>query len=166
MNTKDEIKSKKKIAAVDILIIILILLRLGGIVLRIMAGEGGVFAGDGKGEYTVSFTVNGQPDEYSSYFSEGTEFAFEGGEPFGAVAGNATFTPAELHSENSRGEYVHGYASDGTVDIKGTMTVKGTMTDSGFLINSNTYIAPNMTVTVSSPDITVTLTVTDITKAD
>lgn len=164
MNTKDEIK-KRKVAAVDIFIAVLLLMCIIAVVIRIFMGERAFFTGDTKGEYTVSYTVTGAADEYSSFFSEGKKFCLESGEDFGILAGNATFTPAEIYTENSRGESVHGYASDGSVDIKGTVTVSGTMTDSGFLLNSSTYIAPNMTLTVSSADITVDILITDITKA-
>lgn len=164
MNTKDEIK-KRKVAAVDIFIAVLLLMCIIAVGIRIFMGERAFFTGDAKGEYTVSYTVTGTADEYSNYFSDGTALCLESGEPFGTLSGNATFTPAEIYTENSRGESVHGYATDGSVDIKGTVTVSGTMTDSGFLLNSTTYIAPNMTLTVASADITVTLLITDITKA-
>ncbi len=165
MNKKDEIKNKKKFAAIDLLIIILLVVCLAGIVIRIAVGENLFFQKDSKGEYTVSYVVYEEADEYSNLFSSGKEFYLENGEYFGKLSGNATFTPAEIHSQNSRGEYVHGYADDGTVDIKGSFTVEGTMTETGFLLNANTYIAPNMTITVSSSDITVELLITDIAKA-
>ncbi|MBQ2730073.1 MAG: hypothetical protein IJF69_04800 [Clostridia bacterium] len=165
MNKKDEIKTKKKIAAIDVLIVLLLLFCIAGIGVRIAVGDSGMFAKENRGEYVVSYVIEGEEDQYSSFFSEGSAFYLENGEMFGTLTGNATFTPAAVRSENSRGEYVHGYASDGTVDIKGTAIVKGTMTETGFLLNSNTYIAPNMTLTVSSSDITVKLLITDITKA-
>jgi len=166
MNNKENIKrSKVKIAAVDVLIVLLLILCLAGVCVRIAVGENGLFSGEEKGSYIVSYVIEGEKDEYSSYFSEGCEFYLENGDRFGALSGNATFTPAKIIGENSRGEAVISYADDGTVDITGTFLVRGTMTESGFLLNSNTYIAPNMTVTVRSSDITSNITVTDITKA-
>ena len=166
MNNKENInQQKKKIAAVDVLIILLLMLCLAGVAVRIAVGENGLFSKDEKGSYMVSYVIEGENDEYSSYFSEGAEFYLENGDRFGTLSGNATFTPARIIGENSRGEAVISYASDGTVDISGTFLVRGTMTQSGFLLNSNTYIAPNMTVTVGSSDITATITVTDIVKA-
>ena len=165
MNNKDEIKTKKKIAAVDILIVMLVLLCIAGIVIRIAVGESSLFSKDNRGEYTVSYVITGEQDENSAFFAEGKQFFLESGEAFGTLTGSPAFTPAVISSENSRGEYVQSYSSDGTVDIRGTATVIGTMTDTGFLLNSNTYIAPNMSITVSSSDITVKLLITDITKA-
>ncbi|MBQ3526969.1 MAG: hypothetical protein IJA52_00225 [Clostridia bacterium] len=156
---------QKRIAAVDILIILLLVLCLAGVAVRIAIGENGLFSREEKGSYAVSYIIEGEKDEYSSCFSEGCEFFLESGDRFGTLSGNATFTPAKILSENSRGEAVISYATDGTVDITGTFIVDGTMTESGFLLNSNTYIAPNMTVTVQSTDIIARITVTDITKA-
>ncbi|MBQ4067083.1 MAG: hypothetical protein IJD22_05515 [Clostridia bacterium] len=165
MNTKEAPKNKKRIAAVDILIVILLLLCIAGIGVRIFIGEGNLFHKGDTGEYIVSYLISGEQDDYSSLFSEGCEFYLEDGSYFGTLTGNAAFTPALLSSENSRGEYVTVYATDGTVDIRGTMTVNGSMTESGFVLNSKTYISPNMTLTVSSSDITVKMLITDIAKA-
>ena len=166
MNNKEiNNQPKKKIAAIDVLIVLLLMLCVAGVAVRIAVGENGLFSGEEKGSYVVSYVIEGEKDEYSNYFSEGAEFFLENGDRFGSLSGNATFTPAKILGENSRGEAVISYAADGTVDITGTFLVKGTLSESGFLLNSNTYIAPNMTVTVVSSDITATITVTDITKA-
>lgn len=165
MNTNDTPKNKKRFAAVDILIAILLLLCIAGIGVRIFIGEGNLFHKGDAGEYVVSYLIFGEADDYSSLFSEGCEFYLENGTLLGTLTGNAAFTPALLSSENSRGEYVATYATDGTVDIRGTMIVKGSMTESGFVLNSKTYISPNMTLTVSSSDITVDMLITDIAKA-
>ncbi len=164
MNKKEEIKNKKKIAAVDVMIAVLIVLCIAGLIIRIAVGDSGLFSG-GKGEYIVSYVVRGEDDEYSPYFSEGREFFLESGESFGTLIADAELPPAEVYEETPTGELKLYYATDGMVDFKGTVLVKGTMTDSGFLLNSNTYIAPNMTITVASSDITVELLITDITKA-
>ena len=164
MNKKEEIKSKRKIAAVDIMILLLLLLCIGGIAVRIVVGDSGLMSGT-KGDYIVSYVVKAENDEYSPYFTEGHEFFLESGEAFGTLIADAELPPAEIYEENADGELKLYYAADGTVDFKGTILVRGIMTDSGFLLNSNTYIAPNMTITVASSDITVELLITDITKA-
>lgn len=166
MDKKDMInQQKKRIAAIDVLIILLLMLCIAGVAVRIAVGENGLFSNDEKGSYIISYVIEGEKDEYSNYFTEGREFFFENGESFGTLSGNATFTPARIIGENSRGEAVINYATDGSVDITGTFLSRGTMTESGFLLNSNTYLAPNMTVMVVSSDITAEITVTDITKA-
>ena len=53
MNKKEEIKSKRKIAAVDIMILLLLLLCIGGIAVRIVVGDSGLMSGT-KGDYIVS----------------------------------------------------------------------------------------------------------------
>ena len=58
MNRKEEIKGKRKIAAVDIMIIILLLLCIGGIVIRIAIGDSCVFSGT-KGYHIVPYVVKG-----------------------------------------------------------------------------------------------------------
>ena len=165
MNTKEALTNKKRIAAVDILIAILLLLCVVGVGVRILIGETSLFHKGDTGEYIVSYLISGEQDDYSSLFSDGCEFYMEDGALLGTLTGNATFTPALLSSENSRGEYVTVYATDGTVDIRGTMTVKGSMTESGFVLNSKTHLSPNMKLTVTSSDITVEMLITDIAKA-
>jgi len=80
MNNKENIKrSKVKIAAVDVLIVLLLILCLAGVCVRIAVGENGLFSGEEKGSYIVSYVIEGEKDEYSSYFSEGCEFYLENG---------------------------------------------------------------------------------------
>ena len=165
MNTKAVPKEKKMIAAVDIAILMLLLLCAAGIIFRVALGDNSLFSKETKGEYIVSYSVLGIPDEYSDYFTEGKEFYLEDGELLGTLRGTAAFTYAEIHGENSAGEYVSGYTSEDIFDVKGTATVKGTMTESGFVLSSGTYIAPNMTLTLQSSDITVEVLITDIVKA-
>lgn len=164
MNKKEDIKSKRRIAAVDIMIVLLLILCIGGIIIRIAIGDSGLFSGS-KGDYIVSYVVRAEDDEYSPYFTEGQEFFLESGEILGTLTADAELPPAEIYEENADGELKLYYATDGTVDFKGTLLVRGIMTDSGFLLNSNTYIAPNMTITVANADIQVELLITDITKA-
>ncbi|MBQ4067510.1 MAG: hypothetical protein IJD22_07700 [Clostridia bacterium] len=165
MNKREETKSKKRIAAVDIMIAILLVLCITGIVIRIAVGEGGFFSSGTKGDYIVSYVIKGQDDSNSTLFTEGCRFYLENGEDFGTLIADAKLNPAKIYGENRDGEPVLYLAPDGTVDLEGTLLVSGVMTDSGFLLNSNRYIAPNMTVTVASSDITVDLIITDITKA-
>jgi len=145
------------------MIAILLLLCIVGIIVRIALGDSGLFQQGQKGEYIVSYVIKGESDEYKPYFTEGREFFLDSGERFGTLNSDALLNPSQIYTENAEGQYVITPAPDGTVDFKGTALVSGIMTDSGFLLNSGTYIAPNMTLTVSNSDITVELTVTDIT---
>ena len=157
-------ENKKKTAALDVFVIILLLVCIAAIGVRVTVGSGGLLSTDERGEFLVSYVVSGIKSEYSDAFSEGKEFYLEDGEKFGTLASGAVFTPAKLYSENADGEYKTSYATDGTVDIKGTAVVTGSMSESGFLLGGNRYIAANMALKISSSDISVTVTVTDITK--
>ena len=161
---KTETKKTKRLAAIDILIVILLVLCAAGIGIRTAIGENGLFQGDNKGTYLVSYTVKSVGSDYNEYFKDGTKFYLENGENVGTLSGEAVSHPSRIYSENSKGEYVSALSTDGTVDIKGTIKVKGTMTKSGFLLNSGTYIAPNMTLTVRSGDVFVEMFITDIAK--
>lgn len=165
MNNKEVSRKKKKIAAVDVLIVILLVLCVAGIGLRIAVGENGLFYADTKDEYLVSYVIYSESDEYSALFAEGCEFFFESGERLGTVTGTPSLTPSKIVNKTSSGNYTVSYANDGTVDIKGTVLVRGTMTDSGLLVSSSTYIAPNMTVSVASSDISADMHITDIKAA-
>ena len=165
MNNKDISQKKKRIAAVDVLIILLLVICVAGIGLRIAVGENGLFYADTKGEYIVSYVIYGESDEYSGLFADGVEFFFESGERLGSLMGTPSLTPTKIVTKTSSGNYTVSYANDGTVDFKGTVRVRGTMTDSGLLVNSSTYIAPNMTVSVASSDISADMHITDIKAA-
>lgn len=156
-------ENKKRIAAADAFIIILLLLSIAAVGVRITFGSRGLLSANERGEFLVSYVVSGIKSEYSDAFSAGREFYLENGEKFGVLRDGAVFTPAKTYTENYDGICRAVYASDGTVDVKGTATVSGTMTDSGFLLGGSRYIAANLPLTISSSDITVTITVTDIT---
>lgn len=160
---KKNVEGKKRIAAADAFIILLLLLSIAAIGVRITVGSGGLLSADERGEFIVSYVVSGTKSEYSDAFSGGRAFYLENGEEFGVLREGAVFTPAKTYAENADGTYRAAYASDGTVDVKGTATVSGIMTESGFLLGGSRYIAANLPLTISSSDITVTITVTDIT---
>ncbi|MBE6713839.1 MAG: DUF4330 family protein [Ruminococcaceae bacterium] len=154
-----------RFAALDVLIAVLLLLCVVGVAIRTAIGESGLFRGDNKGTYLVSYTVKAVSSDYNEYFKDGESFFLEDGEKMGTITGQTVSVPTRVYSENSKGELVSNLETDGTVDIKGTVKVKGTMTKSGFLLNSGTYIAPNMTLSVRNSAVSVELIITDIVKA-
>lgn len=158
-------EKRRRFAAIDALIIILLMLCVAGIAVRTVTGSVGLFSGSGSGSYLVSYSVSGLRGDYSEYFTEGKEFFLENGDSFGVLSKDAVFTPARLYGENSDGVYVASYATDGRVDVKGTAVCRGKMTDNGFMLGGKVYAAANSQFTISSGDIKVTITVTDIAKA-
>lgn len=162
---KTTAKGAKRFAAIDALVILLLLLCVAGIAVRMAIGPGGLLSSHDKGDYIVSYIVTGIRGEYSDCFSEGKEFFFEDGEHFGTLTAGAVFTPARLYGEDADGKYVPSYASDGRVDVRGTALCEGKMTDEGFLLGGSIYAAANSQFTVSSADITVDIVITDIAKA-
>lgn len=163
MNKKERIKKGRRITAVDIMIFLLLILCIAGIIVRIAFGNSSLFHKNEQKEYLVSYVVNGLSDKYHPYFTEGSVFSLESGETFGTLITDANLTNTTIRTEDADGRLVEKPATDDIKDFRGDILVKGTMTDSGFLLNSRTYIAPNMTLTVSSPNITVELLITDIT---
>ena len=158
-------RTTARYAALDALIIVLLLLCVAGVGIRVALGEDGLATGRDRGTYAVSFIVTGAKSEYSEYFNNGEEFRLADGRDFGALSGNAIITPAKIYRENSNGEYIVRYSSGDTFDIKGTALVEGAMTDSGFLLNCTQYIAANMQLSVSSRSVTCDILITDISKA-
>lgn len=155
----------RRFAAIDAMIVILLLVCIACVGVRMAVGRGGLLSADGQGEYLVSYVVSAIDGEYSDCFAEGKKFYLEDKSEFGTLTAGASFTPAKHYTENADGLYTAVYVTDGTVDVRGTALVKGVMTDSGFLLGRSRYIAANSTLTVSSSEITVNITVTDITKA-
>lgn len=161
MNKKEKIKKGKRITAVDIMIALLLILCIVGLGIRIAYGDTGIFQKNEQKEYVVSYVVSGISEKYYKHFAEGSEFSLENGETLGTLLTDAYISRAEALGEGEAAEGETAADSD-LRDFRGTILVNGSKTDSGFLLNSRTYLAPNMTITVASPDITVELLITDI----
>lgn len=150
-------------SAADVFLWLLLLLCIAAVAVRIVLGEGGGIALTRQENYLLSYSAAGVRGEYSDAFSDGTEYYLEDGTYFGKLTGEAVLTPMREYLENSHGVYVVSYRSDGRMDVKGAAQVRGAMTERGFLLGGETYIAPNMRLTLYSATATVEILVTDIT---
>lgn len=133
-------QKSKRFAALDAVLIVLILTAVVLCGIRIVLAEDGLFPQDTeiKGSFSVSF----RPEDIA-------ESDFEKDLRTG------------IYVYLSSGE-IMGQITDIEPDLA-TVSVAGTMTDSGFLLNDTFYLAPNMSLEIRSLDKTVTVTVTDIT---
>ncbi len=161
--------SKRKISALDIFAVLLLLLCVAGVIVRAYVGDGGAISDVGKenGEYTVSFEITGVSGTVGSYIAEGENLYGEGGVLIGTVKEGVTVTPAVIFAEDKDGKYVQSYsASDNgetsLVDVKGTMFVKGREVACGFLANGKTYLSPNFETELHTKNVTVTVKITDV----
>ena len=152
-----------RISAADVFLWLLLLLCVAAVAVRIVLGEGGGLALTRQEDYLLSYSAAGIRGEYSDAFSDGTEYYLEDGTYFGKLTGEAVLTPMREYLENSKGVYVVSYRSDGRMDVKGAAQVRGAMTERGFLLGGETYIAPNMHLTLYSETSAVEILITDIT---
>ena len=58
-------EKRRRFAAIDALIIILLMLCVAGIAVRTVTGSVGLFSGSGSGSYLVSYSVSGLRGDYS-----------------------------------------------------------------------------------------------------
>lgn len=150
---------KKRIGALDIVIIVLLLAVICVGVLR-FAREKSV----GKLEdYTISLSVSNVSSDYSDYVDD-ADYYLKSGEHLGKTEGTPIFSPSFVYVENERGAYIKSYSTDGSVDFKSDVAASGVMTETGFMLNGKTYLAPNMTVEITSGLVSYTAVITGIEK--
>lgn len=158
-----ETHSKKRIAAIDVFIILLLCCAVFGVGFKVFAGNAGLFAG-AEEEYYISYVIEGADSETSKLISAGTQFYFDNEDFCGTVVGNVITTPARIYNENANGEYVLSYSSGAKVDITGTLSVRGSMTEKGFVCGGD-YIAAGMKLRLHTSGVSPVILITDISKA-
>ncbi len=164
-------KSRKRISALDVFVIVALVLCVVGAGLRVYMKR---FVDNDKPQpenYVISFEIKNVRTTSSEYFTDGEIFyMIDGGDVFGEITGNVSITPAEMYVTDSEGNYILTYYPDNgdssRIDVSGTMTVSGYCDDNGvFLLGGDTILTPNRQFDVRSKNITVSLTVTAISKA-
>lgn len=150
-------ESQKRIGALDVVVLVLLLAVVCVGIFRFVKEKS-----VGKLEdFTVSIQVTDVSPEHSDY-ADDADYYLKSGEHFGKTESAPLFSPSFTYGENERGSYVKNYAGDGTVDFKAEVAASGVMTDSGFMLNGKTYLAPNMSVEITTGYVTYTATVTGI----
>ena len=158
-----ETKTKKRISALDIFVVLLLVCAVVGVGFKVFAGNVGLFSGNNE-EYYVSYVIEGADSEMGKLVSGGLQLYSEDGELFGIVTGDVITTPARIYNENSDGQYVLGYSSGSHVDITGTLSVRGKMTEKGF-VHSGDYYAAGMRIKLYGGGTSPEILITDIVKA-
>ncbi len=161
--------NKRKVSALDVFAVLLMLLCAAGVIVRAYVGSEGTISDVGKenGEYTVSFEVTGVSSAVGAYITEGENLYGDDGVLIGTVGESVTVTPAVIYFEDENGKYIQSYsnADNGEaslVDVKGTMSVNGRETASGFLANGKTYLSPNFKTELHTKNVTLAVRITDI----
>ena len=158
-----ETNTKKRVSAIDVVIILLLLCAVVGVGFRVFAGNAGLFAGNEE-EYYVSYVIEGADSDMSKLITSGMRLYSDNDKYFGAVVGDVITTPARIYNENSNGEYVLGYSSGSHIDIAGTLSVRGKMTDKGF-VHSGEYYSAGMRLKLYGGGASPEILITDIVKA-
>lgn len=171
MKKEEGVKNVRRVSALDIFIVILVLMCIAGVIVRIYVGSEGILPvlDPDIAEYAVSFEVKQAKASISGYLSSGEKLWTENGELFGTVSDNVTVTPAQVFVEDKDGKYISVYSSadigdNSLVDIKGSVVTEGYMSDYGFLVGGETYVAPNYEIELHTEKATVTVIITGISK--
>ncbi|MBR4071579.1 MAG: DUF4330 family protein [Clostridia bacterium] len=157
-----ETYSKKRFAAIDVFIILLLCCATFAVGFKVFAGNAGLFAG-AEENYYISYVIESADSEVGKLITSGSIFYFENEKLFGSVAGDVITTPARIYNESAGGEYVLSYSSGAQVDITGTFYVSGKMTEKG-LVCGGEYISPGMSIKIYGNGASPNILITDISK--
>jgi len=170
---------RKKLNAVDWIIIFLLIVGIAGIVLRFTvlksAPDPSTLPDTASKKYYVSFTVKDVRYSLSDYMTAGTEFRFDGsGRQFGTIYGELDIKNALRRYCDSNGNAVAVYntsddESAARFDISGTFEVSGKLNDGGVLIidgNPDESICLNKTISVRSDLMVMDISVTQISESE
>ena len=167
---------KKRLGALDIMIIIVAVVCLGTVAARYFmqrsAGYGSE-AGQPLESYIVSFEVlDIRNSSAVNYFTPGDVFFMEDeNQPIGTLREDVSIQVSEKTYENADGQIVTARAmGEGDlyrVDVRGSFECTGRLAEDGsFLLGGNTAIAVNKEVKLYSKYVSVTGRLTDISKAE
>ncbi len=165
--------AKKRLGALDYVIILAVLACLIGVGLRFAMVQNSSLGNNVQLEkYVVSFEVLDVRDSSAKNFmSEGTVFYLEEtSEVFGTLTGNKTIHDAEKYYEMPNGEIVlatNNSAGDlYRVDVEASVEAYGVVTEDGsFLLNGNQFIGTNKEFKIYSKYVIFEIKIVDITKA-
>ena len=166
-------RQKKRLGALDVLIIFLILAVAASVALRWYRGRNSDTAsGVQMDPYVITFEImNIRDSSAQSYLETGTNFYLEDtNQLFGTLREGKTIRDAEKYYEMPDGE-IRLVSTDLTgdfyrVDVEASVTARGRMDGEGrFLLDGSKYIGTNREITIYSKYLTVTVLVTGISLA-
>ena len=169
----DNGKQKKRLGALDVLIIFLLLAVIGSAAYRWYSGRNSDAAsGVQMDPYVITFKIVDIRDSSAqNYLETGTNFYLQDTDQFfGTLREGKTIRDAEKFYEMPDGEIVK-VSTDLTgdiyrVDVEASVTARGRMDGEGrFLLDGSRYIGANREITIYSKYLTVTAIVTGISLA-
>lgn len=166
-------KEKKRLGALDGLIIIVLVICLVSVGLRVYSTMNSETGGNVKLEdYIVSFKVSNIKDSSAkNYFEKGTNFYLsQTGDFFGTLREGVIIRDAETYYEKSDGSVVlitnNAVGDLYRVDVEAALEAKGRVDENGaFYLGGNIFIAPNKEIMICSKYLSITVVITDIQKA-
>ncbi len=149
----------------DVIIILLVLLCIGGIVVRV-GGFGLSEKSQPLDMYEIRFSVSDIAATSESAFVIGDTFTLVDYDVvLGTFTGVESVTPAKVYIYSEQGRVVHAQYPDGTrIDVIGTVTADGLSGGSGFLLGGNVQLSPGISYRVQSEHMDFTLNILEIVK--
>ncbi|MGN1408807.1 MAG: DUF4330 family protein [Eubacteriales bacterium] len=167
-------ENKKRLGALDVFIIIIILACMVSVGFRIFANRTSeVVESTQLDNYIVSFKVMGIRDSSArNYITKGTKFYMDKSNLYiGSISdGNITITDAKKYYDALDGSTVSATNSATgelyKVDVEASFDVQGKVDSNGrFLLAGNQYIGVNQELQIHSKYLSITVLVTGINKA-
>lgn len=164
---------KKRLGALDGLIIIVLIVCLVSVGLRVYSTMNSQTGGNVQlDDYIVSFKVSNIKDSSAkNYFEKGTNFYLsQTGDIFGTLREGVVVRDAETYYEKSDGTVVlitnNAVGDLYRVDVEASLEAKGRVDENGaFYLGGNIFIAPNKEIMICSKYLSITVVITDIQKA-
>lgn len=167
-------ENKKRLGALDVFIIVIILVCVGSVGFRIFNNRTSELGESTQLEnYVVSFKVMGIRDSSArNYITKGTKFYLKDSNAYiGSISdGNITITDAMKYYDILDGTTVSA-SNTATgelykVDVEASFDVQGKVDSNGrFLLGGNQYIGVNQELQIYSKYLSITILVTGINKA-
>lgn len=164
-------QKSRKINALDIFIIILVIASVAGIIYRQYTSDLPTKT-EGEASYEVHFSVKNISFTVPSYLKTDDKIYFETGDFFGNLLNNndndqdsaLVVTPASVVLTDENGNYVSAMYPDGSrVDANGSILCKCVKTADGrYLLGGTRYITPGESITVRTELVDLTITITSV----
>lgn len=166
-------KEKKRLGALDALIIIVLVICIVSIGLRVFSTmRSETNANVQLDNYIISFKVSNIKDSSAkNYFEAGTNFYLsDSGVLLGSLREGVIVKDAETYYETEDGKVVlitnNAVGDLYRVDVEASLEAQGRVDANGaFYLGGNIFIAPNKEIMIYSKYLSITVVITDIQKA-
>lgn len=161
---KNSSRKKFRFNVIDIILVLVIILAVGGIVVRAGIGEK-ISISSKSEEVEIRFLALELDHAAGDFFIEGdTAYNNATGKKIGNISSEKTIVPAEKLITLADGTIIKTESLDARkIDVRGGIIASGVFDEDGsFMLDGNTCLVPGMTLSFHTDNIIVTTIITEI----